>query len=63
MSCKNCKFFHPLKHNFETGKGFEKAYACDMLLHIEGKTGWIQEVNPDDKCEMYTEVKHGVNNS
>ena len=52
--CKNCKYFHLLKHNFKQGQGFEQSYACNVLLHMDGD-GWIQEVTEDSMCEMFTE--------
>lgn len=59
MRCENCRWFHRLKHNFKVGKGFEKGYACDVLLHTEESDGegWIQEVVPDEMCEMFEERK------
>lgn len=53
--CKNCKYFHLLKHNFKQGQGFEQSYACDVLLHIGEGDGWIQEVDRDGHCEVFTE--------
>ena len=56
--CNNCEFMHRLKHNFEQGKGFHESYACDVLMHIDdGTDGWIQEVCPQDMCEMFTHKK------
>lgn len=51
--CKNCKYFHPLKHNFKQGQGFEQSHACNVLLYMDGD-GWIQEVTEDSMCEMFT---------
>lgn len=58
--CKNCKYFHRLKYDFIPEIGFAESYACDVMLHVEdSKDGWIQEVVPDDMCEMF-EVKDEV---
>ena len=55
--CENCKWYHRLKHNFQTGEGFEESHACDLLLHMDKNSeGWIQEVEPGGMCEMFTEA-------
>lgn len=55
VRCENCKFFHKLKHNFQQDKGFEKSFACDVLLHFDEDEGWIQQIEPGDHCEMFAE--------
>lgn len=54
--CENCMFYHRLKHNFETGKGFIESHACDVLLHVPDTNdeAWIQEVEPWDRCELFS---------
>lgn len=51
--CVNCKYYHRMKHNFEVNKGFEESHCCDVLMKGE-PGGWIQEVAPNDMCEMFT---------
>ena len=53
--CKNCKYIRPLKHNFETGKGFENSYACVVWEYYAEKdeTIDIQEVGLDSRCELF----------
>ena len=62
--CEKCAYFHRLKHNFETGTGFEESNCCDVLLHIPDSKGdtkpWVQEVSRLGMCEMFTEVKQVV---
>lgn len=62
--CEKCAYFHRLKHNFETGTGFEESNCCDVLLHLSEPTGdtkpWVQEVSRLGMCEMFTEVKQDV---
>ena len=53
--CENCRYFHPLQHNFKVNIGYESSYACDIWLHDGSRKGWIQEVRKDDMCEMFTE--------
>lgn len=55
--CAKCRYYHRLKHNFKVGVGFEESYCCDVLMHFpeEGTWVWIQEVTPQDRCEMYEE--------
>ena len=55
--CEKCKYFRVLKHNFETGKGFELSHAC--VLYAEDSESFIIEVVPQDMCEMFTEVHDG----
>lgn len=59
--CEKCAYFHRLKHNFETGTGFEESNCCDVLLYLPDSTDdtkpWVQEVSRLDMCEMFTEVK------
>lgn len=58
--CENCVYFHRLKHNFQKGKGFVESFACDVLMHIDdGSDGWIQEVEPYGRCEMFTKWEVG----
>lgn len=58
--CKNCKFLHRLKYNFQKSIGFQEGYCCDMLLRTEEPDGvidcepWVQEVTLDSMCEMFT---------
>lgn len=54
-SCQNCKWMHKLEHNFQTGVGFQKSYACIALLHCEGGDCWIQETAPTGMCELWQE--------
>lgn len=61
LSCKNCRYYHRLKHNFEVNKGFEKSFCCDVLMKGE-PGGWIQEVSPDDRCKMFTRKETEVVN-
>ena len=62
--CKNCKFCHELKYNFQKTIGFQEGYCCDMLLHCaerdkehfaleEDCEPWVQEVTLDSMCEMF----------
>ena len=51
-SCKNCKHYRRLKHNFKVGDGFEDSNCC--VLFSEEAGGWIEEVKPNDCCEMIT---------
>ena len=59
--CEKCAYFHRLKHNFETGTGFEESNCCDVLLHLPDSTDDIkpsvQEVSRLDRCELFTETK------
>lgn len=57
--CEICKYYHPLKHNFQIGKGYEESYCCDVLFRQYGD-GWILEVDPNGMCEMYARRKDEV---
>lgn len=48
--CENCKFYAELK---QPDKGFKYSNAC--LLFARDK--YVQEVEPESKCEMFTENK------
>ena len=56
-TCFNCRYSHRLKHNYVKGKGFEESYCCDVIRYLPDNNGeyWIQEVSPNDICEMYEE--------
>lgn len=58
--CAKCKYYHRLKNNFKVGEGFEESHCCDVLLHLpkDESEGWVQEVTPQDRCEMYKEKDH-----
>ena len=57
--CKDCIFYHRLKHNFVQGKGYTESKCCTAWLEyyltdpdtIQGS--FILEVHPGDYCEMY----------
>ena len=54
--CENCEFYHRLKHNFDCDVGFHESHCCDVLMHIDdGGEGRIQEVEPYNMCEMFSE--------
>ena len=67
--CENCGFYHPLKHNFERGKGFTLSGCCSVWVeqeiakkledpeYTESRTAWVQEVAGDGMCEMFCERK------
>ena len=62
--CEICKHYHRLKHNFIRGTGFAESHCCDVLLHYEpDDEGWVQEVSPNDMCELFTEGKNEESNS
>lgn len=56
--CRNCKYYHTLKHNFTVGEGFKLSHACVALFYEEGDEDdvFMVEVAPDDMCEMFDEV-------
>ena len=58
--CAKCKYYHRLKNNFKVGEGFEESHCCDVLLHLpkDESEGWVQEVTPQNRCEMYKEKDH-----
>ena len=60
--CQNCKYFRDLKHNFKTGQGFEKSHACVVWEYCDDSVGWIQQVDPDDMCEMFTSINAEADN-
>ena len=53
--CENCKHFKKLKHNFTRMYGFELSHCCDVLYSF-GDDGWVQEVSPNDMCEMFSSL-------
>jgi len=54
--CKNCIYFHRLKHNFQVGTRFEESTCCDVWVQIEPtEDSWIQEVPAQGMCELYKE--------
>lgn len=56
--CEKCLYYQRLKHNFQKGTGFQESHACDVLMYIPDKSfGWIQEVEPQDRCEMFLRRK------
>lgn len=64
MKCENCQFYKRLKHNFKLGEGYTESNCCIALLIMdEVESGestvepWVQEVEPDSYCEMFSERK------
>lgn len=62
--CINCKYFHQLKHDFETGKGFKETSCCiaftrlcDSRDNIDDYDSFVVEVTENDTCEMFTKRK------
>ena len=51
--CENCTFYSILQHNFKTGVGFERSNCC-VLFPITESAGYVVEVSPNDRCEMFT---------
>ena len=54
--CENCKFFHTLEYGFEVNKGFKYSNCCTVLIQIakDGENPFVTEVQPNDRCEMFT---------
>lgn len=61
--CKNCKFFHKLKYNFELGKGYKISSCCIALTRvcedIDRYDAFVIEVYEDDECELFQEIIKG----
>ena len=59
--CANCRYLRRLKHNFKREMGFEESYCCSVWLRDPNdiKSTWVQEVSPNDMCEMFTEIGEG----
>ena len=55
--CKNCKFFHKLKYNFELGKGYKTSSCCIALTrvceNIDTYDAFVTEVYEDGECELF----------
>ena len=56
--CGNCRYFHRLKHNI-SADGFAESTCCTLWTEVEPKSesSWVQEVNAESMCEMFTEKK------
>lgn len=57
--CKDCRYFHKLKHNFEIGKGYEVSSCCIILTriaeHPDRYDAFVIETQEDSVCEMFKE--------
>ena len=45
-SCDTCVYNRILEHNYERGKGYEKARCCTALLNVHEGYGVIRQVYP-----------------
>jgi len=52
-SCDTCVYNRILEHNYERGKGYEKAHCCTALLNVHEEYGVIRQVYPRGICEKY----------
>jgi hypothetical protein len=50
--CEDCAYYADLSHNFAVHKGFEQSHCCVAFVCTEN-TGYVVEVSPDDRCEMF----------